>query len=116
MKSRMRESCTYGFVRGQCREALVYSTRQDGAVEEELQAFITGSGLDSSLDTLSLGKSYYSFTEPKTGDLFIFMSLEGGYRPAQYDEFTEEQLDWVEALLEEKFETKKQRLPKQKKA
>ena len=26
MKSRMRESRTYGFVRGQCREALVYST------------------------------------------------------------------------------------------
>lgn len=80
-----------------------HEVRQDGAVEEELQAFITGSGLDSSLDTLSLGKSYYSFTEPKTGDLFIFMSLEGGYRPAQYDEFTEEQLDWVEALLEENY-------------
>ncbi len=80
-----------------------HEVRQDGAVEEELQAFITGSGLDSSLDTLALGKSYYSITEPKTGDLFIFMSLEGGYRPAQYDEFTEEQLDWVEALLEENY-------------
>lgn len=80
-----------------------HEVRQDGAVEEELQAFITGSGLDSSLETLALGKSYYSITEPKTGDLFIFMSLEGGYRPAQYDEFTEEQLDWVEALLEENY-------------
>lgn len=80
-----------------------HEVRQDGAVEEELQAFITGSGLDSSLDTLALGKSYYAITEPKTGDLFIFMSLEGGYRPAQYDEFTEEQLDWVEALLEENY-------------
>ena len=80
-----------------------HEVRQDGAVEEELQAFITGSGLDSSLDTLALGKSYYSITEPKTGDLFIFMSLEGGYRPAEYDEFTDEQLDWVEALLEENY-------------
>ncbi len=80
-----------------------HEVRQDGAVEEELQAFITGSGLDSSLETLALGKSYYSITEPKTGDLFIFMSLEGGYRPAQYDEFTEEQLDWVEGLLEENY-------------
>ena len=80
-----------------------HEVRQDGAVEEELQAFITGSGLDSSLDTLALGKSYYSVTEPKTGDLFIFMSLEGGYRPAEYDEFTEEQLEWVEGLLEENY-------------
>lgn len=80
-----------------------HEVRQDGAVEEELQAFITGSGLDSSLDTLALGKSYYAITEPKTGDLFIFMSLEGGYRPAQYDEFTDEQLEWVEALLEENY-------------
>lgn len=31
------------------------------------------------------------------------MSLEGGYRPAQYDEFTTEQLDWLEGILKENY-------------
>lgn len=80
-----------------------HEVRQDGAVSEELQAFVTGSGLDSSLDTLTAAKPYYYITEPKTGDVFIFMALEGGYRPAQYDEFTDEQLDWVEGLLDQYY-------------
>ena len=80
-----------------------HEVRQDGAVPEELQAFVTGSGLNSELDTLAAAKPYYAIAEPKTGDLFIFMALEGGYRPAQYDEFTEEQLDWVEGLLNENY-------------
>lgn len=80
-----------------------HEVRQDGAVPEELQAFVTGSGLNSDLDTLAAAKPYYSMTEPRTGDLFIFMALEGGYRPAQYDEFSDEQLDWVEGLLEENY-------------
>lgn len=78
-----------------------HEVRQDGVVPEELQIFITGSGLDASMDTLSAAKPYYSITEPTTGDLFIFMALEAGYRPAKYDQFTDEQLDWVEGLLEE---------------
>lgn len=77
-----------------------HEIRQDGAVPEELQAFIDGTGLDSDLDTLAEEKPYYYMIEPKTGDLFIFMALEAGYRPAQYDEFTDEQLDWVEGLLD----------------
>lgn len=80
-----------------------HEVRQDGAVADELQAFVTGSGLDSSIDTLTEAKPYYYMTEPNTGDLFIFMALEGGYRPAQYDEFTDEQLDWVEGLLDEYY-------------
>lgn len=80
-----------------------HEVRQDGVVEAELQAYVKGSGLDGSLETLGSGKSYYSITEPKTGDLFIFMSLESGYRPAKYDEFTDEQLDWVEKLLKENY-------------
>lgn len=31
------------------------------------------------------------------------MSLEGGYRPDQYDEFTTEQLDWLEGILKENY-------------
>lgn len=80
-----------------------HEVRQDGVVEEELHAFIIGSGLDCSMDTLAAANSYYSITEPHTGDLFIFMSLEAGYRPAQYDEFTDDQLDWVENLLQENY-------------
>lgn len=80
-----------------------HEVRQDDHVPFELQMFINGSGLDSSMDTLAAAKPYYTITEPKTGDLFIFMALEGGYRPAQYDEFTDEQLDWVENLLQENY-------------
>ena len=31
------------------------------------------------------------------------MALEGGYKPAKEDEFSVEQLDWVEALLKENY-------------
>lgn len=80
-----------------------HEVRQDGSVADELVAYIKGSGLDNSLDTMKSSKSYYSIKEPSTGDLFIFMSLEGGYKPAQYDEFTTEQMDWLEATLKENY-------------
>lgn len=80
-----------------------HEVRQDDDVPQELQMFIIGSGLDGSINTLAAAKPYYSVTEPNTGDLFIFMALEGGYRPAKYDEFTTEQLDWVEGLIKENY-------------
>lgn len=80
-----------------------HEVRQDDAVAYELQTFINGTGLDGSMSTMAAGRPYYSITEPKTGDLFIFMALEGGYRPAQYDEFTDEQLNWVENLLKNNY-------------
>lgn len=80
-----------------------HEVRQDDYVPYELQMFINGSGLNSSIETLAAAKPYYSITEPTTDDLFIFMALEGGYRPAKYDEFTTEQLDWVENLLRENY-------------
>lgn len=80
-----------------------HEVRQDGVVDQELVEYIKGSGLDNTLDAIQSGKSYYSVTEPSTGDLFVFMSLEGGYRPAQYDEFTTEQLDWLEGILKENY-------------
>ena len=46
-------------------------------------------------------------TEPTTGDLFIFMALEGGYRPKEVDEFTDKQLDWLEKTLKENYNTGK---------
>lgn len=80
-----------------------HEVRQDGSVDEELQAYVKGTGLDSSVDTINSGKSYYSITEPKTGDLFIFMSLEKGYRANKYDEFTDDQLEWLETTLKENY-------------
>lgn len=80
-----------------------HEIRQDGAVPEELKAFMIGTGLDSDVLTIQNNKPYYSFTEPKTGDLFIVMALETGYRPAKYDQFTDEQFAWVEGLLEENY-------------
>lgn len=80
-----------------------HEIRQDGAIAEELKAFMIGTGLDGNLQNIQDNKPYYSFTEPKTGDLFIIMSLETGYRPAKYDQFSEEQMQWVEGLLKENY-------------
>lgn len=80
-----------------------HEVRIDGSVDKELAAYVVNSGLDSTKETLTSGKAYYSMTEPKTGDIFIFMALEGGYRPAKYDEFTDEQLDWLEKTISENY-------------
>lgn len=80
-----------------------HEVRQDGAVEKELQAYVRATGLDGSADTVTEGKTYYTMTEPKTGDLFIFMSLEKGYRANKYDEFSDEQLDWLDKTLAENY-------------
>ena len=81
-----------------------HEVRQDGAISKELKAYVVGTGLDSTEDTLNSGKTYYSVSEPKTGDMFLFMALESGYRPAKYDEFSDEQLDWLEQTLSENYE------------
>lgn len=83
-----------------------HEVRQAGMVEEGLYDFIIATGLDSKSKTIKEEKPYYAITEEKTGDLFIFMALEGGYKPAKNDEFSDEQLDWVEGLLKENYGTK----------
>ena len=80
-----------------------HEIRQAGLEEEGLNDYIFATGLDSTKKTIKELKPYYSITEPKTGDLFVFMALEGGYKPAKEDEFSVEQLDWVEALLKENY-------------
>ncbi len=82
-----------------------HEIRQAGLEEEGLCDFIFATGLDSTKKTIKELKPYYSITEPNTGDLFIFMALEGGYKPAKEEEFSEEQLDWVEGLLKEHYNT-----------
>ncbi len=72
-----------------------------------LSTFVTATGLDGNKATIEKNKPYYSFEEPKTGDLFIVMALEYKYDPQDGDEFSKEQLDWVRNLLEENYNKNK---------
>lgn len=58
-----------------------------------IDEFITATGLEGD-------KPYYELIEPHTGDHFIFMALEYNVDPSLYDEFSEEQLQWAERLLD----------------
>lgn len=80
-----------------------HEIREKDALKEQIRLFIQNTGLDSDMETIQKNKPYYTFIEPYTKDLFIVMALEKGYHPADYDEFTEEQLDWVEHLLENNY-------------
>lgn len=64
-----------------------------------LEEFIANTGLDGTAEAMERRKPYYEVTEPSTGDHFIFMALEYNYNPAEYDEFSDEQLEWAEGLL-----------------
>lgn len=57
--------------------------------------FINATGLDGSNNTAT--DAYFEKTI--NGDHFIFMSLEGGFYPDRVEEFSTEQLDWLEGLL-----------------
>lgn len=61
--------------------------------------FIMSTGLDSDAGTINKGKPYFEVTEPQTGDHFIFMALEGGFRTNENTQFSTAQLDWLEGLL-----------------
>ena len=54
--------------------------------------------LDKDANSIVGGKDYYEITEPNTGDHFIFMSEVNGH-PGENDNFSTEQLDWLEGLL-----------------
>ena len=64
-----------------------------------IEKFIKATGTDGS----ESGKSYFAMTEPKTGDLFIFMALELNFTTHHNDEFSDEQLAFVRGLLEENY-------------
>lgn len=64
-----------------------------------IEEFIVNTGLDGTAETMTKRKPYFEITEPATGDHFIFMALEAGYNPAEVDNFTDEQMDWVEGLV-----------------
>ena len=64
-----------------------------------LPTFIKETGLDSVKSTISAGKPYFEITEPKSGDHFIFMALEGTFYTNQGTQFSTAQLNWLEGLL-----------------
>ncbi|MBQ2971600.1 MAG: starch-binding protein [Ruminococcus sp.] len=63
------------------------------------EEFSIGTGLDADAQSIVDGKDYYEVTEPNTGDHFIFMS-EVNAHPGENDNFSKEQLDWLEGLLD----------------
>lgn len=68
----------------------------DDACANEEYSIATGLDVDS--QSIVDGKDYYEITEPNTGDHFIFMS-EVNAHPGENDNFSTEQLDWLEGLL-----------------
>lgn len=73
-----------------------YNSDCDVACSNEEYAI--GTGLDKEAQSIVDGKDYYEVTEPNTGDHFIFMS-EVHAHPGENDNFSKEQLDWLEGLL-----------------
>ena len=69
-------------------------------VSSGLKSFISGSGTDS-VKTDSSKDSYFYKVEEKTGDVFIFMSIELNKSPSKADIFSEKQLAWAEKLIQE---------------
>ena len=76
-----------------------YSKYSECEVACGIEEFIINTGLDGSAEAMTGRKPYFEVTEPLTGDHFIFMALEYDVNPAEHEEFSDEQLDWVEGLL-----------------
>ncbi len=60
--------------------------------ERGTEAFMQATALDD--------VPYFYRTEPKSGDLFIFMAQESEYNSAASDQFSDAQILWLETLLD----------------
>ena len=74
-------------------------------VEKGLGSFVRATGTDNTIANYDAGKPYYYVKEETTGDLFIFMALEGDYKTHTVDSFSEEQMNWLVNLLETYYGT-----------
>ena len=70
-------------------------------VEYGLEAYMAATGLGTANDVLGT-EPYYEVTA-KNGDHFLFVALEHSSDVGGTDEFSEEQLDWLESKLEEYY-------------
>lgn len=73
--------------------------KTDRAGHTQYNYFIKQTGLDSNTSTIASGKAYYEITEPNSGDHFIFLALEGGFYTDRVNEFSNDQLTWLDNKL-----------------
>ncbi|MGN1050989.1 MAG: dockerin type I domain-containing protein, partial [Acutalibacteraceae bacterium] len=76
-----------------------------GGVTACLKDFSKMSGLDSTAESVNEGKGYYYEVEKTTGDVFIFMALETSSSPNDHDEFSVEQEEWFQGLMDKYYGT-----------
>ncbi|MBR2280604.1 MAG: starch-binding protein [Ruminococcus sp.] len=69
-----------------------------------IEAFVRATGTDSTAANFDANKPYYYMVEEKTGDIFIFMALEKKGSPAEVDELSTAQMNWVENLVEKNYD------------
>ena len=70
-------------------------------VEYGIEAYMAATGLSTTTDVLGT-EPYYEITA-KNGDHFLFVALEHSSDVAGTDEFSTEQLDWLEGKLKEYY-------------
>lgn len=76
-----------------------HELRAGGTPEQLLRTFSKATGLNGNSENAETADPYYYIEEPESGDIFIFMALEYEYSPDDGDEFSDEQLNWLEGLL-----------------
>ena len=74
-------------------------------IENGRKSFVRATGTDNTTANYDANKPYYYVTEKTTGDMFIFMALEGDYKTHTVDSFTQEQINWLTSLLEKNYNT-----------
>ncbi len=75
--------------------------------ESGLKAFIRATGTDSTTANYDANKPYYYMVEKNSGDVFIFMALEGSTKSAanESSQFSDAQLNWLDNLLKKYYGT-----------
>ena len=76
-----------------------YAAYSDCDPDCGVEEYIIATGLGGTAAAMADRRPYYALTEPVSGDHFIFMALEATYTPAESDEFSDEQIAWLEDLL-----------------
>lgn len=72
-----------------------------------LKSFIRATGTDSTAANYDSNKPYYYMIEKKSGDVFIFMALEGSSKSdaTESSQFSDAQLNWLDNLLENYYDS-----------
>jgi hypothetical protein len=83
----------------------IYETNGNHSMKSDvdygIQAYISATGLG--VDTEELGDEPYYEITAANGDHFLFVALEGSSSVPTTDEFTSEQLDWLESTIEKYY-------------